>query len=320
MWFRTIFRRKVQPSPEELSRPDSNPLSLSGRVFTQLNRLRIRSTQHLRGAGAGYRPSARRRPASDFREHRKYVAGDDFRFVDWNASARSEQVFLKQGEHPQETTIHLLVDTSNSMAWGETPKRTAVLQLAAAIGYLALNGDDRLHLVPLVKGDGAGPGVDDWTLKGKGQFPTLWKTLQDLPFDRGSRLLPTVRRLTRHSRGGVVFLLSDLLDEDDLEKALGLLPRPAWEVSILHTLHPAELEPDLDGEFELIDAETGAEAGYDVDAAALNAYREHLKKWHEAIELACIRHSAFYSLVSTGWSLERETIPHLLQMRVFEPV
>ena len=319
MWFRTIFRRSPPPPlPDDAGR-GADPVSLSGRVFTQLNRLRIRSTQHLRGTGSGNRPSARRRPASDFREHRKYVAGDDFRFVDWNASARSEQVFLKQGEHPQETTIHLLIDLSGSMAWGIPSKRPATLQLAAAIGYLALSGEDRLHLVPLVRADELGPGGEDRTLKGKGQFPALWKTLQALRFGGESRLLPTVRQLVRHSRGGVVFLLSDLLDENELGAALDLLPRPAWEVCVLHTLHPAELEPGLLGEFELVDTETGAQAGYDVDAAALEAYRVHFSSWREAIELACIRHSVFYSLISTGWSLERETIPHLLRMRVFEP-
>jgi hypothetical protein len=172
----------------------------------------------------------------------------------------------------------------------------------------------------LAKSGTLASGVEDWTLKGKGQFPTLWKTLQGLDFGSESRLLPTIRRLVRKSRGGVVFLLTDLLDEDGLEAALGLLPRPAWEVSLLHTLHPAELEPGLLGEFELIDSETGARAGYDVDAAALAAYREHLDAWRSAIELTCIRHSVFYSVISTGWSLERETIPHLLRMRVFEPV
>jgi uncharacterized protein (DUF58 family) len=320
MWFRTIFRRNPAPTRHGEPLPDADPLSISGRVFTRLNRLRLHSTQHLRGAGAGHRPSARRRPASDFREHRKYVAGDDFRFVDWNASARSEQVFLKQGEHPQETTIHLLIDASASMAWGTPPKRAGVLQLAAALGYLALNEDDRLHLLPLDRTESSAPAPEDWTLKGKGQFPALWRTLQKLPFDRRSRLLPTVRRLTQNSRGGVVFLLSDLLDETELAESLALLPRPSWEVSVLHTLHPAELEPGVHGEFEMIDAETGAQTGYDIDAAALDEYGRRLEEWRSEIELVCIRHSAFYSLVSTGWALERETIPHLLRMGVLEPL
>ncbi|HUF37397.1 MAG TPA: DUF58 domain-containing protein [Anaerolineales bacterium] len=320
MWFRTIFRREPASETEADGPTGVQAFELSGRLFTRLNRLRLASTRRLRGAGAGQRPSARRRPAADFREHRQYVAGDDIRFVDWNASARSEQVFLKQGEQPQETTVHLLVDTSASMAWGEPPKHAAVLPLAAALGYLALNGDDRLHLVPLLTEGGTAAGPVDRPFKGKGQFPTLWKTLQGLRFDGRSRLLPTVRRLVQTSRGGIVLVLSDLLEEDELDKALALLPRPAWEAYVLHTLHPAELEPALLGEFELVDSETGRRAGYDVDAPALDAYRARLDRWRGDVERVCIRHSVLYTLVSTGWSLERESVPHLLGLRVLEPV
>ena len=72
------------------------------------------------GQAVGQRTSWRRLPSSDFREHRLYMPGDDLRHVDWNASARSEHIFVKLGERPREVTIHVLLDNSASMDFGIT--------------------------------------------------------------------------------------------------------------------------------------------------------------------------------------------------------
>lgn len=317
MWLRNIFRR-TEPAPAPGGETGLADLPISPQVFAQLNRLRLRTSRRLHGAGGGQRPSTRRRPAADFREHRKYVPGDDIRFVDWKASGRSEQVFLKQGEAPQETTVHLLLDTSASMDWGDPSRRAAALQLAAMLGYLALHGDDRLHLLPLFDADPGGP-HQPHLLKGKGQFPAYWSILRRLPFGGMADLAWTLRQLTRSSRGGVVLILSDLLAASDLNGALALLPPPAWDVTVLHLLHPQELQPAELGEVELVDAETGALASFDVDAQALQGYTAHLQAWRTQIETACAAHRAFYTLVPVGWSLERDTIPHLLRTGVLEP-
>ncbi len=318
MWFRNIFRRKPLQTTQIATSQSLHALALSPRVFAQLDRMHIRSTRFIRGGGAGQRSSTRRRPAVDFREHRKYVAGDDIRFVDWKASARSEQVFLKQGEQPQETNVHLLIDTSRSMAWGKPPKNHSVLQLAAALGYLALSSDDRLHVVPFARARSP-ENSEAFVFKGKGQFPALWKRLRSFPVNGHSDLQQTVQRTSRMRRGGLVIILSDLLDIRELNQALSMLPRPAWETTIIHILHPHELEPVLYGDVQMEDVETGALENYDVNAQAIENYNQHLKSWLETIEMTCVENKAIYTLVSTGWSLETEIIPHLQRIRVLEP-
>ena len=318
MWFRTIFRRNAQP--QQGAEPvRTAELHLPPNLFTQLDRLRIRGSRRLRGNAAGQRPSSRRRPAADFREHRKYVAGDDIRFVDWKASARSEQVFLRQGELPQEANIHILLDGSASMGWGEPPKSQAAVNLAAALGFLALNGDDRLHVMPLVRAPEPESGRERIIFKGKGQYPALINALMRIPFQGQSDILETVRRLTAEHRGGIAILLSDLLDMPDLDAALALLPRPAWETVVLHMLHPLELQPALAGEIQLQDTESGAEASYDVGSRTIEDYQRHLESWRSGLEMACLARGAFYTLITSGLSLETETIPHLQRANVLEP-
>ncbi len=313
MWFRNIFRAEPLPPGDPDGTLDSPGISLA--AYRQLDMLRIRASRYLPGASLGRRSSRLRRPASDFREHRKYVPGDDIRFVDWKASARSEHVYLKQGELPQETTIHILLDNSASMAWGEPPKRNFVLQLAAALGYLALAHEDRLLLSTL-----AGSPPAPQRVKGKANFPQLMRILADIPFDGRAHLAGRLQDYSKAHRGGVVFLLSDLLDVGDLPGALAALPRPHWEVSLLHTLHPEELEPAVDGEYEVVDAEKGDHVNYDINSQARTQYQEHLAEWRREIELACIDHHVLYALLSSGWTLANGALPLLRRLNILEPV
>ncbi len=323
MWFRNIFRRPNNQGTQiaNLNSANEQPaLNLPVSLYPQLDRLQLRASRHLRGAGAGLRSSSRRRPAAEFLEHRQYTPGDDVRFVDWKASARSENIYLKQGEQPQETTVHILLDTSGSMAWGSPPKSHAALTLAAAMGYLTLANEDRLQIIPL-ENPRASTSLRVQSFKGKAQYPALLKHLRTLPFSGKPALAESLRMFSRTTpRGGVILLLSDLLDTPDLDTALSAFPRPTWEVTVFHLLHPHELTPPLSGEFELVDAETGQATNYDLTPQALDGYRKNLQTWRDAIELTCIENKALYTLLPTDWSLEKEVIPHLRKVRVLEAI
>ena len=315
MWLRDIFRPPNSPADPALT---DGPVDFAGqltpRLYQQLDRLRLRSEQPLQGSGAGLRRSVRRRPAADFLEHRQYVPGDDVRFVDWRATARHEQIFLKQGEHPQENQVTLLIDASASMAWGAPPKASTTLALAACLSYLALGNEDRLTLV--VPGRPGGL----VKVKGKGQYPAVLNHLRTLRFSGTPALAAELHLIARHSQtGGMLIVLSDLLDQPDLAVAFAELPPPHWQVSVLHLLHPEELEPPVQGEFALLDAESGLRRNVNIDRIALQKYARLLEDWRRAIELSYIERHAQYTLVPTGWSLEREAVPHLRRVRLLEP-
>src|SRR5690242_1985237 len=131
MWFNAIFRRARGNRPRPARVTEAEALT-DAAFLRRLNRLALRTSPQLRGQAVGQRASWRRLPSSDFREHRLYLPGDDLRHVDWNASARSEHVFVKLGERPREVTIHVLLDNSASMDWGQPSKLWAARRLAAA--------------------------------------------------------------------------------------------------------------------------------------------------------------------------------------------
>jgi uncharacterized protein (DUF58 family) len=242
-----------------------------------------------------------------------YVPGDDIRFVDWRASARHENFFIRQGQVPKDVVVYLLIDTSASMLWGTQPKRDAQLSLAAALGYAALKNGDRLYVYPY----GGRPNPEYGAVSGKGQMSGFLQYLNQLVYGGASSLGSEIKTFVEHaSGGGVVFLLSDLLERGDLNRVLSFMPAPRWWVDILHLLHPIELHPDVRGAFELEDSETGQLVNYDLTAEALRRYQERMISWREQLELAAVQNHATYLLLNTNWSLDHELLPHLHSRKV----
>jgi len=312
MWFKDIFRRLSGSAPPERDAVKSEEASdaLDDLSFLRrLDRLTLRASRYLRGdaLAAGQRPSLRRLPSNDFREHRLYLPGDDLRHVDWNASARAEHIFVKLGERPKEAAVHILLDNSASMNWGQPSKFWAAKRLAAGLGYLALSHGDRLAIAPLAEGRPLfGPS------HGKGRIPAMIRCLRELPLAPRADFPAAARRYAhRPSRGGLVIFISDLLGVSDLASALDYFPLPKWQALVLHLLHPAELAPALRGEIELEDAETGAQANYDLTPAVLEQYTFHVRAWCESVERACYDQTAAYARLLADWPIEQMVMPYL---------
>jgi uncharacterized protein (DUF58 family) len=313
-----LFRRKTGDHRAE---PDAGRNTgaalLPDQALRYLNRVSLVTRPLQVGEPVGSRPSQVRKPASEFLEHRQYAPGDDLRHVDWKASARQEHVFIKQGEEQKATVVYLLLDCSASMAWGSPPKLEATLRLAYALGYLALAHNDRLVIVPA----GGPPGGSLHPLGplwGKGQAPLLNRYLRAIRFqgqvDLG-RALAGIRRQKR-SRGGLVLVLSDLLGAGDLSGSLDALPAPEWSVVLCHLLHPREISPDLNGFFEMVDAETGQKKRYPVTPRVLEIYRKRMQTWLEDLAGVCRERKAVYTSLPTHWSFENQILPQLLQDKV----
>src|SRR5439155_24376215 len=77
-----------------------------------------------------------------------YTHGDDFRYLDWNLYGRLERLFLKLYEEERELPVRIFLDASESMTFGTPVKFDFARQIAAAIGYVALCGFDRVSVIP----------------------------------------------------------------------------------------------------------------------------------------------------------------------------
>jgi uncharacterized protein (DUF58 family) len=222
-------------------------------------------------------------------------------------------MYVKLGEVEQDIAVHLLLDVSRSMAWGAPPKLRAAQQLVAALGYLALAHNDRLHVAPF----GDAPLRPFGPAQGKLRVIELLRFIES---QRSTEQTAPGRALRAYARargqGGLLVLVSDLLVAEGLEEALRALPPPRWQVLVLHVLDRRELQPDLSGPLELEDAETGQRLPLTLDAAAIAAYRRNVAAWQEQLLDTCGRRGAAYAQVLTDWPLERMVVPYLRARKI----
>lgn len=290
-------------------------IALPASCLHQLDHLRLSASRYLPGRGVGQRPGLRRKATVEFVEHRKYVIGDDIRFIDWRASARQEHIFIRQGEQPKDVIVYIVVDCSTSMGWGEPPKSHLALQLAAALGYVTLSQGDRLALLCSSQSP-----LKLWgPVSGKGQFSNLVNYLNTIAFTGQTNSQALFQALQRLSVGnGLVILISDLLGESDLSDTLAILPSPTWDVVIIHTLHPLEIDPPLYGHVELQDCETRDLASYDINAKAISLYVKELSEWFNGLDFTCAQNHAFYHRVITDEPLEKKILPNLRSLGILQ--
>lgn len=310
MWFKTILRRANQPAAAE-------PL-FDEAFLRRLERLSLQMQRTIRGRPIGGEHLSRQKlPAIIFSDHRPYSAGDDYRYIDWNAYAHQEDIFVKMGEVEQHVAVHVLLDISRSMHWDQGQKLRTAQRLAAAIGYLTLAHNDRLHVTPF--GETAAP-RSFGPAQGKGRLIDLLRFLQEQPAEQRTTISKVVADYARRyaERGGLAVICSDLLAPEMLDEGLRLMTPPAWQTLVLHVLDPRELNPDLLGALELEDAETGRRLLLTVDTDAAQEYRQRVRTWQEQIAQTCARWGATYAPILTNWPMEQQVVPYLRVRRILE--
>jgi len=248
--------------------------------------------------------ASKRGQSVEFADFRLYSHGDDLRRVDWNVYARTERAFIKLFVEEEDRTVHLLLDCSPSMDWGDgaAHKLTWARRAAAALGYIALAGLDRVSLATLgggVAGQLAGQ-------RGTRAFFRLLDFLGNAGAIAGAGDLDAA--LTAYAgrarQPGPIFLFSDLLVAGSGKAGLTALAAHGYEPNVIHILAPDERDPALAGELQLIDSETGATRDLTVDDAALGRYRRGLADWQRDLASFCAGRGWPYLPINTATPFE----------------
>jgi uncharacterized protein (DUF58 family) len=275
----------------------------------ELEQLRVELSRRIAGVRVGEHRSLRRGASVEFAEHRAYAPGDDPRRVDWNAFARLGELVVRLYAAEEDVTVHLVVDASRSMAFGEPTKLSVAARVAAAIGYLCLTGSERVSLSVSVGAEVATRA----TLRGRRKLPELLSALEAIdakgrgPVERAVDVL-----LARHAgRPGVAVVLSDLFDEGAAISAARKLSAARHETAVVHTLSAAELDPEALGEATLVDSETGERLDLALDDATLEAYRARLSAWRADAEGALRKRGVRYVRAFPGDGL-RDVVARVL--------
>ena len=180
-------------------------------LFREIRRIEIYTRRLVNDQLAGQYHSVFKGRGMAFEEVRQYQWGDDVRLIDWNVSARMNDVYVKLFVEEREMTVILLVDVSASEGFGtrRQTKASLLARLAATLAFSAIKNNDRVGLVMFTDR------VERFVPPKKGKTHVLRvvsEILRFRPERRGTDLNAGLEFLGRIARRrAVVFLLSDFL-------------------------------------------------------------------------------------------------------------
>src|SRR5438445_954830 len=157
-WRRGPVKRWTASLPRRLHNMSS---LLTPELLRRLEQFQLLAARRAKSSAKGERRSRARGQSVEFADYRNYVQGDDFRYLDWNLYGRLDRLFLKLYEEERELPVRIFLDASESMSFGEPRKFDFARQVAAAIGYVALSGFDRVSVVPFPALDSVAARVED---------------------------------------------------------------------------------------------------------------------------------------------------------------
>jgi uncharacterized protein (DUF58 family) len=114
-----------------------------------LHRLEWRVLRPLDGRLQGTYRTTRRGSGMDFAGLRPYVDGDDARHIDWNVTARLDEVQVREFNEDRELTAWLVLDRSASMSAGSPGrgKHDVLEELSLSLARLLGRGGNRVGAV-----------------------------------------------------------------------------------------------------------------------------------------------------------------------------
>ncbi len=257
---------------------------LSPELLRRLEQFQLLASRRAKSTSKGERRSRSRGQSVEFADHRNYVPGDDFRYLDWNLYGRLDRLFLKLYEEERELPVRIFLDCSESMNFGTPKKFDFARQVAASVGYVALSGFDRVTIQPFPQ-DKAQSAVQGAlrAVRGKKSALLFLQNLVKLQANGTANFNESLRRGAIEARqAGVAIVLSDMLDPDGYEAGLTALISRGFQVNVIQILAPEEVDPSTFGDLRLVDAESG-----NIQEVTFGKYR--LKAYQQTVQNFCQR-------------------------------
>jgi uncharacterized protein (DUF58 family) len=265
-----------------------------------LRRLEWHVIRRLDGRLQGNYRTLLRGHGTDFRDVREYEVGDDVRHVDWNVTARMDEMFVRQYTEDRELTAWLLLDHSASMSFGPThrTKERVLSEVAATIAQLLVRTGNRIGAIvydnDVVR-----------TIPPRQGRPQVLRLLDELLRPAGGggmvtdlgKLLDTAARQIR--RRSLVVIVSDFISEPGWERSLLRLTE-RHEVVAVRLVDPREFELPDAGLLVVQDAETGEQLMVDSsDPVFRRRLRDAGEAREEAVRAAARRAGVDLHVIST---------------------
>ncbi|MCR3884229.1 DUF58 domain-containing protein [Methanotrichaceae archaeon M04Ac] len=212
--------------------------------------------------------------------YREYRKGDDFKFVDWKVYGRTEKLYVREHEEERSLAVHLLLDASSSMSFGE--KFAFGAKVAVGFAYMAIKENEKFSISKFA--EMLEPGET------KGGRRNLFLSMEEL--DRtapsgGTNFRRMVEQFDLSIRStSLVVVVSDFLD--DVEGVVaGIYKLSAHDLILIQILDPAEAALDFEGDLRFIDMESKEAVMTRVTPSVREEYAAKMEEHDRRIREAC---------------------------------
>lgn len=211
----------------------------------------------------------------EFRDYRPYSPGDELKSIDWNVYRRLGRVVVRLFEEMEDLPIYLLPDLSRSMWLENPPRAVSAMKVAIAMASIGLDQHDRVGVFPF----GNDLNTTVRPTSGRGRLSLLASALtrigQSAQSNReGTDLANSLSKLHGlRLREGLVVIISDFFDPRGVDVMLGELKRMRHRPILISIARSEDRDPDLSGDVQVRDCETGDTRDVSIDSAVLASYR-----------------------------------------------
>ncbi len=252
------------------------------------------------GAGTG--------SSIDFQDHRPYVPGDDPRYINWQAYARTGHYTMKLYREEVSPLLDLVLDASPSLLLNEEKARR-FLELVAFVDACAGHAGSLVRLWQA--GRGQARELERAQLAG---FRLEHETA--LVDDQPTRA-PAFDRVEWRPNA-LRIVITDLLFPGDPEAILGPIARLTGRTLLFCPWSPEEATPDWEGNLDMRDCESTRQQPHRFNAALRRryqeAYRQHFNLWEDL----CQRRNVVLVRVRSGGSLADALLEQALERGAIE--
>jgi uncharacterized protein (DUF58 family) len=280
---------------------------LTPELLRRLEQFQLLAARRAKSSSKGERRSRARGQSVEFADYRTYVHGDE-----------------------RELPVRIFLDASESMTFGEPRKFDFARQVAAAIGYVALSGFDRVSVIPFPDLNieaRTGPAARITELAARGALRSVrgkrsaiqfFQNLGGLTASGSANLNEALRRGALEVRqAGVAVVLSDFLDPAGYESGLTALVGRGFQVDLVQILAPDELSPATFGDLRLVDSETGAMQEVTFGRFRLKAYRQTVQNFMQRLREYCKGRGINFFTASSNTDLQELLLKQLRQAEVW---
>lgn len=270
--------------------------------IVRIERLALSPDRRVPGSATGPHRSRSQGRSLDVVEWREYQPGDDPRTIDVQAWARLDQVLVRLYEADVDLRIQLVVDTSASMGLGQKLRQAS--RVAASIGVAALVRNESVSVCTL-----ADPVPRRF--RSRSALAAFLALVGSWTPEGPTPLIEHARRLTASTRrAGMVVVVSDFLTAESLD-AVDRLAARREQVVAVQVVAGSDEDPDVLGEVQLVDVETGARVDVDLSPAVIEEFRARRLAARQALGDRLARHGGMLIVVDSSDDLLVDVLPAL---------